>query len=149
VRDRRKLDEARRLVEHQFDEPWTIPLLARKIGLNERKLKLGFRTMMGRSIHAYLRDTRIEAASAMLVQGRRVTDVAVAIGFGSISPFSKIAARRGSGGGPVWRRLAGARSSRDCRRPARAGPRHPGRCGASRPVQGSNPCDRSRHPVPI
>lgn len=90
VRDRRKLDEARQLVERRFDEPWTIPLLARTVGLNERKLKLGFRTLIGRGVHAYLRDTRIEAATAMLAEGRRVTDVAVAVGFGNISYFSKV-----------------------------------------------------------
>lgn len=90
VRDRRKLNEARRLIEEQFDEPWTIPLLARTVGLNERKLKLGFRTIVGRSVRAYLRHTRIKAAAGMLADGHRVTDVAVAVGFGNISHFSKI-----------------------------------------------------------
>lgn len=90
VADRRKVATARRMVEERFEESWTIPRLAQAVGLNERKLKLGFRTLVGRSVRAYLRDLRIEAAAAMLNEGRRVTDVAMTVGFNNISHFSKV-----------------------------------------------------------
>ena len=75
--------------EQQFEEPWTIERLARTVGLNERDLKAGFRRLVGRSIHAHLRNVRLEAAASMLRDGRTVTDAALAAGFGNLSHFSK------------------------------------------------------------
>lgn len=84
-----KILRARRLIEKQFEEPWTIERLAKTVGLNERDMKAGFRRLIGRSIHAYLRDIRLEAAASMLRDGRTVTDAALAAGFGNLSHFSK------------------------------------------------------------
>jgi AraC-like DNA-binding protein len=84
-----KVLKARRLIEHQFEESWTIERLARTVGLNERDLKAGFRRLVGSSIHAHLRSVRLEAAASMLREGRTVTDAALAAGFGNLSHFSK------------------------------------------------------------
>jgi AraC-like DNA-binding protein len=81
--------KARRLIEQQFEEPWTIERLARTVSLNERDLKAGFRRLVGRSIHAHLRNVRLEAAASMLRDGRTVTEAALAAGFGNLSHFSK------------------------------------------------------------
>lgn len=90
ARDRHKLDEARKLLENQFEKTWTIPLLAREVGLNEKKLKAGFRQIIGKTIHSYHRQVRMEAAASMLQEGMSVTQVAYATGFTSLSHFSKI-----------------------------------------------------------
>jgi AraC-like DNA-binding protein len=89
TRDRQKVDSARQLLQDRFDEPWTIARLARAVGLNERKLKSGFRHTVGRSIHTYLLDVRIDAAASMLDSGVSVTKTALAVGFNSLSHFSK------------------------------------------------------------
>jgi AraC-like DNA-binding protein len=81
--------QARRLIEQQFDQPWTIERLAKTVGLNERDLKAGFRRIVGRSVHAYLREVRIEAAASMLRDGRSVTEAALDTGFGNLSHFAK------------------------------------------------------------
>ncbi|MEW5421452.1 helix-turn-helix transcriptional regulator [Amorphus sp. 3PC139-8] len=87
---REKVALARDLLETRFHEDWTIPSLARAVGINERLLKQGFRTLVGNSVHAYLRDVRLDAASCLLREGRSVTDVAFAVGFDSLSHFSKV-----------------------------------------------------------
>jgi transcriptional regulator GlxA family with amidase domain len=84
-----RIQKARRLIEQQFEESWTIERLSRTVGLNERDLKAGFRRLVGRSIHAYLRSVRLEAAASMLRDGRTVTEAALATGFSNLSHFSK------------------------------------------------------------
>jgi transcriptional regulator GlxA family with amidase domain len=63
--------------------------LAREVGLSEKKLKAGFRQVAGRSVHAYLREVRLEAAASMLEAGYSVTETALATGFANLSHFSK------------------------------------------------------------
>ena len=88
--DQDKLARARELLHNRFEEDWTIPVLARTVGLSERKLKAGFRSAVGHSVHAYLKDIRLSAAASMLTEGRSVTDVALSVGFDNLSHFSKI-----------------------------------------------------------
>ncbi|QQM32879.1 AraC family transcriptional regulator (plasmid) [Martelella lutilitoris] len=52
-------------------------------------LKEGFRLTIGKSIHAYLRTTRIEAAADLISAGASVTEAALAVGFENLSHFSK------------------------------------------------------------
>lgn len=58
--------------------------------MSERKLKDGFRATIGSSVHAYLTQVRLDAAAAMLSDGRSVTDVALSVGYGNLSHFSKV-----------------------------------------------------------
>lgn len=91
VRDRQRLTEARqRLIA---DPEQTIPLrdLARQVGLNEHKLKHGFRQMFGNSVYAYLQDHRMRLAAELLAQdGGTVTDVALAVGYSNPAHFAKL-----------------------------------------------------------
>lgn len=88
-RERRQLAQARRLIEARYGEEWTVLRLAREVGLSEKKLKAGFRQVAGRSVHAYLREVRLEAAASMLEAGFSVTETALATGFANLSHFSK------------------------------------------------------------
>ncbi|AVC43206.1 helix-turn-helix transcriptional regulator [Achromobacter ruhlandii] len=88
-RERRQLAQARRLIEARYGEEWTVSRLAREVGLSEKKLKAGFRQVAGRSVHAYLKSVRLDAAASMLEAGYSVTDAALATGFGNLSHFSK------------------------------------------------------------
>lgn len=89
ARDRQRLIEARQLLLERFDEPWTIASLARATGISEKKLKAGFRQVIGRSVHSCLREMRLTAAATMLNEGLPVTEVALSVGFASLSHFSK------------------------------------------------------------
>lgn len=89
ARERRLLMEARRILDERYGEDWTIARLARTVGLGEKKLQAGFRVIAGRSVHAHLREVRLAAAAAMLAGGSNVTATAYAVGFSSLSHFSK------------------------------------------------------------
>ncbi len=87
--EREKIQGARLLVEQYIDQPFTIKELARKVAMNECYLKKGFKTIVGRTIHEYQQELRIEKAKKLLQQdGRSVTDVANSLGYSSISHFS-------------------------------------------------------------
>src|SRR5262249_11697217 len=88
--ERRRILEARHLLETKFDQGWTIMRLSREVGLNERKLKQGFRLLVGNTVHAYLLQVRIDAAASLLTNGHSVTDTAMAVGFESLSHFSRV-----------------------------------------------------------
>ncbi len=85
----KRLNAAVALIEEQYSTDWTIARLSREVGLNERRLKEGFRLAIGKSVHAYLRATRMDAAAALLVSGSSVTEAAYAVGFDNLSHFSK------------------------------------------------------------
>lgn len=89
MRERERLDEARRLIEASYADPWTIETLAATVGLSETKLKMGFREVIGKSVRTYLRDVRMDHAERLLHEGRSVTEAALACGYGSLSYFSK------------------------------------------------------------
>ncbi|WP_374450157.1 helix-turn-helix transcriptional regulator, partial [Stella sp.] len=94
ARDRRLVEAAARLVRDRFQEPWTIASLARAVGLNERKLKEGFRHVVGRTVHSHLEAVRLAAAAVMIRDGMAVTEVALAVGYASPSHFAKVFRRR-------------------------------------------------------
>jgi AraC-like DNA-binding protein len=85
-----KLHRAVDIIEKLYSADWTIPRLAREVGLNERRLKEAFRLEIGKSVHACLRTTRLDAAAALLEAGISVTEAAYAVGFDNLSHFSKI-----------------------------------------------------------
>ena len=74
-----------------IDQPHTIKELARKVAMNECYLKKGFKTLVGKTIHEYQQELRINKAKELLrEQGRSVTDVSNTLGFSSISHFSTV-----------------------------------------------------------
>ncbi len=89
ARDRKRVVMACRLLEESYGDPWTTERLARRVGLSEKKLQAGFRRIVGASVHAHLRTVRLAAAEAMLGRGISVTETAYAVGFSSLSHFSK------------------------------------------------------------
>ncbi|HKQ70401.1 MAG TPA: AraC family transcriptional regulator [Polyangiaceae bacterium] len=88
-RDLERLECARRLLVERIDAPPSLPELARHVGLNEVKLKTGFRTLFGTSAFAYLRRERMELARRLLVQrDLSVTEVALRVGYANPSKFA-------------------------------------------------------------
>ena len=88
-KDKERIDKARRLIETAYADPWTIESLASAVGVSETKLKAGFRTILGKSVRSYLRDTRMDRAASLLAQGKSVTEVAFSCGYTNLSYFSK------------------------------------------------------------
>jgi AraC-like DNA-binding protein len=89
ARDIERLERARRLLLERMDSPPSLPELARSVGVNEFKLKAGFRTLFGDSVFGYLRTQRMDQARRLLVQrDLTVTEVAARVGYANPSKFA-------------------------------------------------------------
>ncbi|NJN38375.1 MAG: helix-turn-helix transcriptional regulator [Acaryochloridaceae cyanobacterium CSU_3_4] len=87
--DIERIHYAKELLLNSMNSPTSLMELARQAGLNDYKLKIGFRQVFGTTVFGYLHNHRLELAQALLAQGDlKVTDVATAIGFASRSHFS-------------------------------------------------------------
>lgn len=76
------------LLEHAHD-PLSLGELARKAGLNEFKLKQGFKKVFDNTVFGYLSDHRLDQAQHMIREGRlSLTDIAETLGYSSLQHFS-------------------------------------------------------------
>jgi AraC-like DNA-binding protein len=83
--------QARTTLAENFDKHITIPQLARQTGINEAKLKEGFRELFGQSIHAYLQQLRLEKAQELLLTtSMSVTDITYEIGYSHVTHFTSL-----------------------------------------------------------
>ena len=83
-----KIREARDLVISDLSAPPTLKDLARAVGTNEFKLKVGFKSMFGTTVYAYLTDFRMNEARKLLSnQQLNVKDVSHRIGYANPSHF--------------------------------------------------------------
>jgi len=86
--DAERLHEARRLLFDSMEEPIGLVELAARVGLNDFKLKKGFRELFGTTVYGSLRTHRMETARSMLLDGdMTVSTVAMTVGYSNISHF--------------------------------------------------------------
>ncbi|MGI2902596.1 helix-turn-helix transcriptional regulator [Tolypothrix sp. VBCCA 56010] len=79
---------ARNILLGNLDNPPSLIELARQVGLNERKLKEGFRYCFGTTVFGYLHDYRMEQARLLLIAGQlSVKQVARVVGYASPTSF--------------------------------------------------------------
>jgi AraC family transcriptional regulator len=87
--DREKVVKAREILIQHIGEPITIKELSRKVAINECYLKKGFKEMFGTTIFDFYQSQRMEHAKYLLYEkGMSVTEVALLLGYSSISHFS-------------------------------------------------------------
>jgi AraC-like DNA-binding protein len=87
--DIERLERGRRLLLERMTSPPSLPELARSVGLNEFKLKAGFRTLFGISVFGYLRTQRMDHARRLLAQrDLSVTEIAARVGYANPSKFA-------------------------------------------------------------
>jgi AraC family transcriptional activator of pyochelin receptor len=81
---------ARDVLKRNLENPPTLFDLARTVGTSHTQLNRGFRKMHGTSVFGYLRKMRLEEARHLLEKGgMNVTEAAIAVGYNSISSFSR------------------------------------------------------------
>jgi AraC-like DNA-binding protein len=68
--------------------------LAHQVGLNDRKLKTGFREVFKTTAFSYLHDCRMERAQELLRQKRAIASVAAAVGYASPTAFNRAFQRK-------------------------------------------------------
>jgi len=84
-----RIHAARDILIHNMETPPSLPELCRQTGLNEFKLKMGFRQVFGTSAFDLLRRHRMEKARLLLHGGRmNVNKTALAVGYSSAGYFA-------------------------------------------------------------
>ncbi len=87
--DEEKIRYARDLLLANAQEPLSLAELSRQAGLNEFKLKSGFRKVFNNSVFGYLSEHRLEEAQRMIRTGNRsFTEIADDLGYSSLQHFS-------------------------------------------------------------
>jgi AraC-like DNA-binding protein len=107
--DIERIHAARDVLLRTLEEPPSLLALARQVGLNDFKLKRGFRQVLGTTVFGYVRDQRM-ARARQLLEGQRlnVTEVACAVGYANPSQFAAAFKRR-FGLNPIAYRTASLR----------------------------------------
>jgi AraC family transcriptional regulator len=82
--------EAARIIEARYTEPLTIAGLAEEVGLKRRRFATAFHGVIGVTPYNYVLGRRLEAAAERLRAGATsVLDVALDVGFGDLSEFTR------------------------------------------------------------
>lgn len=80
---------AREIIKEHSDNPPSLMQLARQVGLNDFKLKLGFRQIFGITVFGYIHRYRMETARQLLSDRRmNVREVAQTVGYANQSRFA-------------------------------------------------------------
>jgi AraC-like DNA-binding protein len=88
--DLEKAEHAAELLVNDFESVPSLEVLAKTVGLSRSKLNQVFQSVHGATPFAYLRSKRLEKAKDMLLQDKvNVTEAALAVGYSSLSHFTK------------------------------------------------------------
>jgi AraC-like DNA-binding protein len=86
--DKSLLLEAKNIVEQNLKHPCSLIELSRKTGLNDFKLKKGFKALFGNTVFGYLTELRMNLAHKLLKEGRSVSEVAETVGYKNAHHFT-------------------------------------------------------------
>ncbi len=85
-----RVTKAKAMLETRLDESFDLGRLAAEVGCSASYLSRTFSSTVGMTISQYLRKRRVEKAADLLVTGRyNVSEVALEVGYQSLSHFSK------------------------------------------------------------
>ena len=83
-----RLYYAREIIKNNLDNLPSLNSLAKQIGLNEYKLKQGFKAIFNDTVFGYLHDYRMKRSHLLLTSGTmNVTEVAQTFGYTNLSHF--------------------------------------------------------------
>lgn len=88
--DEERIRAARDMLVRDLENPPSLVELARLAGINDFKLKRGFRAVFGTTVFGYFRDYRLDRARELLDRGdMNVSEAAFHIGYSNLGHFSK------------------------------------------------------------
>ena len=87
--DVQKILEAKQILVENFLDPPTILNLSKEVGINQQKLKKGFKTVFDTTINKFLTDFRLEMAATFIIGGLSVKEVSGKIGYANSSHFAR------------------------------------------------------------
>jgi AraC-like DNA-binding protein len=84
-----KVTKTREVLEATFTAPITQKRLSLKIGINEGKMRRGFKQYYGVTIHEYITKLRMEMAVNLLIfQNKDISEISYMVGFSHQNNFS-------------------------------------------------------------
>jgi len=87
--DKKRIHAAREILIEDIQNPPTLSQLARKSGLNEFKLKKGFKEEFGNTVYGYLLEHKLDKARIMLQEKESsISEIAFITGYSSPAHFS-------------------------------------------------------------
>ena len=88
--DMERIYHAAELLSRELKDPPSLFTLAKTVGLSHVKLNRGFRALFGTTVFGYLRQIRLQSAKKLLeTRQMNVTEAAFAVGYNSVSAFSR------------------------------------------------------------
>jgi AraC family transcriptional regulator, transcriptional activator of the genes for pyochelin and ferripyochelin receptors len=101
----RSLQAAKKIIEENFDEKISQKFLCKETGLNNYKLKSGFKKLFGVSVREYQVQLKIEHAKKLLITtNEKISSIAYALGYEHADNFSAEFKKRVGVGAREWRR---------------------------------------------
>lgn len=86
--DMDRLEESRQIVQNSIQAPPTIAALAKQVGMNQDKLKKGFRQVYNQTIYQTVTEQRMLLAKRKIIEGdMSIAEVANEAGYENISSF--------------------------------------------------------------
>jgi len=93
--DKERIVFARDYLVKNIESPPTLVELAKIVGINEYKLKRGFKEMFNQTAFSYLSDLRLDLAKNDLLEGKKqATEIAFELGYCSLQHFSSAFKRK-------------------------------------------------------
>ena len=90
IADIEKIKEAKRVLIANLNQPPSILALSRHVGVNENKLKYGFKEIYKQTVYGYLFDYKMNLAAKLLLDtDKTIFNIAFECGYGDASHFSK------------------------------------------------------------
>ena len=88
--NRERIEQVCAILARDLENPPTLEMLAAEVGCGAFHLSRTFSQHVGQTVPQYLRQLRLERAAQLLREGRcNVTEAAMAVGYSSLSHFSK------------------------------------------------------------
>lgn len=90
-----KIHRAREIIINKIDNPYSLIELSRAVGINDFKLKKGFKEIFGTTVFKYLFDERMERAKTLLLADNLiVSEISSIVGYKNPSHFTNAFKRK-------------------------------------------------------
>jgi AraC family transcriptional regulator, transcriptional activator of the genes for pyochelin and ferripyochelin receptors len=98
-------DLVKKLIEEKFDEKLSLHFLSRSVGINEYKLKTGFKELFGTSVRQCQIEIKMTEAKRLLIEtDEKISSIAYMIGYEHPNNFSLEFRKRFGVGPRDWRK---------------------------------------------
>lgn len=104
--DRKKIIKAKEIIEVEFNKPFSLNRLARRVGMSPKKLNVLFKESQMFTPYEFMREHRAHEGIILLLQNKlRIYEIAWACGYETTEPFSKMYKNYTGMAPSKWRKL--------------------------------------------